>query len=119
MLLTILDEKRAFELVPSRSEAPGELAVHYGNAGRWALAYVYALASSHKLQPTHIEYVEPVWIQWRSLDVMSVALINIGQSAVALNYLNLLLARPELPVVERPRVQKHHDDLERILGVKQ
>ena len=102
---------RAFQLVPSRAEAPGELATYYGNKGQWALAYVYALAAAHKLAPTNVEYIEPVWLQWRALDVLTVALINIGQHAAALNYLKLLLARPELPPSERPRVQKHHDTI--------
>jgi tetratricopeptide (TPR) repeat protein len=109
----MLDLEKAYRLCPTRAEALGEIALLHGKRQEWEKAYVYALAAMQPVMPEHLEFLEPMWVQWRALDILTVCLINLGRYVEAVGYLNALLKRPALPARERPRVQEHLTNITR------
>lgn len=98
---------RAFELVPSRPEALCELALWHGKRGEWATTKLYALAAVVNAHPTVIDLLEPEWLAWRAIDILTVALINLHQLDLAASYLRLLLNLNTTPADQLPRIKEH------------
>ena len=99
---------------PTRPEALGELALLFGKQEDWPKTYLCALAAAQPVAPTHLEFFEPMWVQWRAIDILTVALINMGRYQEATVYLRGLLGNYFLPASERPRIQEHFDSITRL-----
>lgn len=97
----------AMDICPDRNEALCELATLYGIAGQWNQARIYALAAISNPTPKHVGYVEPKWKEWRALDILSCAFINMGWIDLAIPCLKELASRPALPAVEHKRIAEH------------
>ena len=109
----VLDLLIAHALCPTRAECLGELAEMYAVKNEWALCRVYALACAHAPQPQELEFVEPIWVAWRGLDLLTSACLMLGYNVEGLQYLELLLKRPELPELRRKQAQAVFDELKR------
>ena len=101
----------AYSLMPSRVEALGEMALVHASRGEWAMARIYALACANSPRPRAVDFLEPEWAQWRGLDILTVALQNLGQVDNLPKYYQLLLGRKALPASERTRVETNFNNL--------
>lgn len=97
----------AFERRPGRAETLVELARHLRERGRHELAHVFA-ARAVQLAPTDdILFVVPDCYGWRARDELSVSSYWVGQYAESAALAQSVLADPELPSAERPRVEQN------------
>lgn len=110
---------KAYETSPSRAEALGEIALLHARNGTWPWVKVFALACVQAPSPLTTEFLETKWKDWRGLDILTVALINLGQYSLAKPYLEILLKQPSLPDSERPRVSDHLRNITHATGGSQ
>jgi hypothetical protein len=97
----------AAHTLPSRPEAWCELAILAAQTGDWAMMRAYVLAALASPPASDLAYLEPHWLAWRGMDILSVALINLGWYDQAKAALTDLLRRKALPESERPRIEEH------------
>ena len=103
----------AYNLIPTRVEALGEVASIYLSQRAFAMARVYALATAHAPipDPATAEFLEMDWGRWKGLLMLIESLANLGQVGVVLQYIELALSRPDLPDEPRANVIKLREEI--------
>lgn len=97
----------AFERRPARAETLVDLARYLRERGRHQLAHVFA-ARAVQLPPTDdILFVVPACYGWRARDELSVSSYWVGEYAESAALAQTVLADPELPSTERPRIEQN------------
>ncbi|MCW2738834.1 hypothetical protein [Nocardioides sp.] len=97
----------AFERRPGRAETLVELARHLRERGRHELAHVFATRAVQLPHTDDILFVLPACYGWRARDELSVASYWVGRYAESAVLAEAVLADPELPPGDRPRVEQN------------
>lgn len=97
----------AFERRPGRAETLVELARHLRERGRHELAHVFASRAVQLVPTDDILFVVPSCYGWRARDELSVSSYWVGRYAESVTLAHAVLADPELPPAERPRVEQN------------
>lgn len=97
----------AFERRPGRAETLVELSRHLRERRRHELAHVFA-STAVQLPPTDdLLFVTPDCYGWRARDELSVASYWVGRYDESAALAETVLADPELPATQRPRVEQN------------
>ncbi|WP_377324665.1 glycosyltransferase [Pimelobacter simplex] len=97
----------AYENRPGRAETLVELARHLREHGRHELAHVFATRAVELPSTDDILFVVPACYGWRARDELSISSYWVGRYAESAALAESVLADPELPPAERPRVEKN------------
>jgi tetratricopeptide (TPR) repeat protein len=97
----------AFERRPARAETLVELARHLREQGRHALAHVFATRAVQLPATDDILFVLADCYGWRARDELAVSSYWVGEHAASAALAEALLADPDLPATERPRVEQN------------
>ncbi|WP_345526606.1 glycosyltransferase [Nocardioides endophyticus] len=97
----------AFERRPGRAETLVELARHLRERGRHELAHVFATRAVQLAPTDDILFVLPACYGWRARDELSISSYWVGRYAESATLAQTVLADPELPPQERPRVEQN------------
>ncbi|MEB3022252.1 glycosyltransferase [[Mycobacterium] crassicus] len=101
---------RAWETRPTRAEAVFTVAVHYRVEGRYQLGYLFARCADEIDYPDlDVVFVHPDIHQWRTTDERAVCASQIGRHSEAFALFRRLVAHPEFPDAERPRMANNRD----------
>jgi tetratricopeptide (TPR) repeat protein len=101
---------RAWEFRPTRAEALYELARRYANENRHEQAYPFAVrAAEIPLPEGDITVPHPDVYTWRAAEVQAICAFHIGKHVEAFMLRRRLLARPDIPDGDRPRMAGDRD----------
>ena len=105
---------RAWEFRPTRAEPLWAIAQRYRQEQRYELGYEFAtLAAAIPLPEKDTLFFHPDVYAWRATDEQAVCASWIGKQAEAFTLCRRLLARPDLPDEERPRITGNRDVCDR------
>lgn len=101
---------RAHATMPTRPEALGELAVYHAHKRNWALAKLFALGVVHDCDNDCILGYDPSWKAWRGMDILALALFNLGEYRLCERYATNLrygsaAKQSALPATEHSRLE--------------
>lgn len=97
----------AFERRPGRAETLVELARHLRESGRHELAHVFATRAVQLTGTDDILFVAQDNYGWRARDELSVSSYWVRRYADSAALAETVLADPQLPPTERPRVEQN------------
>lgn len=97
----------AFERRPGRAETLVELARHLRERGRHELAHVFATRAVQLATTDDILFVLPSCYGWRARDELSISSYWVGRYAESAALAQTVLADPQLPPQERPRIEQN------------
>ncbi len=97
----------AFERRPGRAETLVELARHLRERGRHELAHVFATRAVQLAPTDDILFVLPACYGWRARDELSISSYWVGRYAESAALAEAVLADPDLPADDRPRVERN------------
>jgi glycosyltransferase involved in cell wall biosynthesis len=97
----------AYQFRPSRAEPLCDLARHYRQERKYALAHLFASRAAEAARPDDILFLDHSVYDWRALDELAVAAYYVGQPRVALAIADRLLADARLPLGERARIEEN------------
>jgi Sulfotransferase domain/Glycosyl transferase family 2 len=101
---------RAWDFRPTRAEPLHDIARRYREEQRYAAGYLFAKrAAEIPLPEAELMYVRRDVYAWRAIDEQAVCASWIDKQAEAFTLWRRLLARPDVPDEERPRITGNRD----------
>ncbi|SFC56731.1 Glycosyltransferase involved in cell wall bisynthesis [Nocardioides terrae] len=97
----------AFERRPGRAETLVQLARYLRELGRHELGHVFATRAVQLAPTDDILFVSPDCYGWRARDELSISSYWVGRYAESAALAQAVLADPQLPPQERPRVEQN------------
>ena len=99
----------AYDYRPMRLEPLYELARHYREARKFAVAHLYASAALNRPKPNDILFLDESVYAWRILDEYAVSAYWVAKFDESLCANDRLLTEGKLPDSERARVEKNRE----------
>jgi glycosyltransferase involved in cell wall biosynthesis len=101
---------RAWEFRPTRAETLHQIAYRYRRDGRYQLGYLFAKRAAEIPVPEGDNlFVRGDIHRWRATDELAVCASWLGKHAEAFALNRRILARPDIPDDERPRIASNRD----------
>ncbi|MEB3022253.1 tetratricopeptide repeat-containing glycosyltransferase [[Mycobacterium] crassicus] len=100
---------QAWQLRPNRAEPLYAIAQHYRNENRYQLDYLFAERAAALPLNSETLFVQEDVYTWRATDELAICASRLGRHPEAFALFRRVLALPDIPDEERPRLVRNRD----------